>query len=616
MWVGGQSHLLLVVGLGLVVAVLFWPPWPLTPQAGLDNSWRAGLSWAHQLGLAWGGDVIFTFGPLYFLDYPLANSIGDVLVASLAWIAYAITITCAVSVAIGASRPTLAVRYRLAATLVCSALLMVLPTTNAFQLMHPLVPIALLATSFGAAHRMARTPWVVGLAVGMLALHTLYGAALAGAFALVVVTSALGLSGAARLLVSMSVTFLALWLLDGQSVFVLPQFLAAEFEIVRGYAPAMNANNPANFWQFPLAGALALSCLWCVSRVAHDLPRRARLGFVAGTAVTLWLAAREAFTRHDGHYWHFFALVAVLCLVFLLVRSGRALFSVALATGTVAYLMATTIFVPLLAPVDRLQSIDHASQVLRVVSSPEYATALFDQATRRLADSYAMTPELAQAVRAAPTSADPSDISTLMSVGANWDPLPVIQNYSAYTPALDALDASDLGARPRQILRAIPYPAIDGRNPFWDAPAYQRLIYCSYDVQSTSPKWQLLVPAASTRCSEGESAGAVDLAADQKASVPQRDGWQTLVTVTPRVSLLRAALELLTKPSPVFVAYGEQRWRLGSSPSAVDLMLNAPVPHPAFAGLPLTPYPSISVTIPAHLEFWFVEVAASAAPAP
>ncbi|MDR0994397.1 MAG: hypothetical protein LBN38_07540 [Verrucomicrobiota bacterium] len=43
------------------------------PQGGLDPSWELGLNWADIKGLAFGTDVVFTYGPLYFLAIELIN---------------------------------------------------------------------------------------------------------------------------------------------------------------------------------------------------------------------------------------------------------------------------------------------------------------------------------------------------------------------------------------------------------------------------------------------------------------------------------------------------------------------------------------------------------------
>ena len=74
----------------------------------------------------------------------------------------------------------------------------------------------------------------------------------------------------------------------------------------------------------------------------------------------------------------------------------------------------------------------------------------------------------------------------------HFDPLPVIQDYSAYTSYLDQLDRSYLGTpeAPRFILRSP--GAIDGRNPVFEPPATQLAIECHYHQVMATTVWQLL----------------------------------------------------------------------------------------------------------------------------
>jgi hypothetical protein len=53
---------------GLVVALLGWRIGFDRPGIGLDASWNAGLAMALDQGLHWGRDIVFTYGPLGFLQ--------------------------------------------------------------------------------------------------------------------------------------------------------------------------------------------------------------------------------------------------------------------------------------------------------------------------------------------------------------------------------------------------------------------------------------------------------------------------------------------------------------------------------------------------------------------
>src|SRR5947199_4760950 len=52
----------------LAIVVLAWHALPLSPGPGLDESWRAGLHMAAHYGLPFGNQLVFTYGPLGFLD--------------------------------------------------------------------------------------------------------------------------------------------------------------------------------------------------------------------------------------------------------------------------------------------------------------------------------------------------------------------------------------------------------------------------------------------------------------------------------------------------------------------------------------------------------------------
>ena len=68
------------LGFGPVVVValtmLTWPVTSVTPLAGLDNSWQAGLSLALARGLVFGRQVVFTYGPLGLVTEPRAVTGG------------------------------------------------------------------------------------------------------------------------------------------------------------------------------------------------------------------------------------------------------------------------------------------------------------------------------------------------------------------------------------------------------------------------------------------------------------------------------------------------------------------------------------------------------------
>lgn len=605
-----RANFVPVVGAGLLLAVLYWPLWPLVPSQGLDESFKVGLTWAHELGLHWGPDVLFTWGPLFFLDNPLASSRLAVTAASAVWILYALIVTLAAYAAFEHHR--ISGNMRLLAAAATSALLLTMPSSGGLTGMHVLVPMTIVLTMLAAVRRTLLVAVLAGIAVGMLGTHKLSDAIMAGALSVLCLTATLGIPGLVRFSAGAAISFVASWLLAGQSLVDLLVYVPGAYQIVRGFGPAMNTMDPGYVWHYPLAIALALAVVWCGWTLTEEPSRLRRFGFVAGIGAGLWIAARQAFTRHDvGHYWYFFGIVVLICIAFAILATDRRMARVAALTGLVAYLVVATTRVGPFVVLDRQASLNALDRTLGIIASRDEAQELLSVARLKLLSDYAITPEILDRVSDSPTIVDPVDISALYAaagvVTARWDPLPIIQNYSAYTPELDAINARSLRERPRQILRSVQYVTIDGRNPYWDAPAYQRLVYCSYEVVLATEAWQVIRPAA-TRCGQAQEGTTEDAAADQDVQVPSRTGAITLVTIAPIRSVAEQAVDFVIKPQPFFVTYGETRWRLASSPVAAELMLNTPEPHPAFANLPRTPYPTIAVTTPARVSFAFIDV--------
>jgi hypothetical protein len=111
----------------------------------------------------------------------------------------------------------------------------------------------------------------------------------------------------------------------------------------------------------------------------------------------------------------------------------------------------------------------------------------------------------------------------------DWDPLPVFQNYSAYTSELDRLNAAAAESQngPERILREnqllvlpeFPTPDLDGRYPGWDPPEQARAVLCNFAPLHTTERWQVLgrVP---DRCGRPRPIGSVESRYGEVVEVP------------------------------------------------------------------------------------------------
>lgn len=217
-----------------VVAIALAPLLWRCPQGHADSSWGTVLGYARQHGLAFGKDIVFTYGPL---GYVTQGTAPDGPWPLTFWLATGLTLLAIAPVAILLRRRG----WLLAAGL--AAMLLALPWFVAG--LDTLVPAGLLAWGL-LAITADRDPWRPWLGLAMLAGLgglTKFTWLVSGLATLAAVAGDLVLrrrfrEAAVPVLGGVAV-FLAGWMLAGQSIVNLPAFLTGSWHVAAGYAKAM-----------------------------------------------------------------------------------------------------------------------------------------------------------------------------------------------------------------------------------------------------------------------------------------------------------------------------------------------------------------------------------------
>jgi hypothetical protein len=598
---------------GLLVVVASWPRWTLVPDVGLDYSWVLGLAWAEELGLHWGSEVVFTYGPLAYTLAPMAFSWSQVFSAALLFVG---TVATTLYFAVESARTNLDLPAPIALLAGALGTTVAVSTSPAGLFLSPPTFVAILFGSVALlASRSMLTLTCLAVLLAITGHQKLSEALLALLFATLCAYAARGWRGSSLLLSLTAAAWLVLWLVLGQSLADIPGWIHYAVEISLGYTSAMSLEIPGVGWHYlaavPLAGLL-MAQAWGVTT---SKPRRERICLLIACALALWLSWKAAFTRHDGHALIYTSTVIVVGIAMLqIARPGRSLW---LGLAGLGFALITHGSIDrqfggsYLHPLERLERVQAFQHTLRALMSEDQRRSTLAGARRDLAERYRIGPALRATLGNDAVSADPWDISALWAAGATWDPLPVFQVYSAYTPMLDHANAQDLRQRPRQLLRHRAYRSIDGRRASWDSPLYQEVVYCEYAVVQTRGPWQVLRPTDATRCGALEPAGSTRAAAGEAVPVPARPGAQTVVSIDPARSFSDRAANLLAKSHPVTLTYGEGEWRYAHGQRATRLLLNAPLPHAAFSDLPRVPHATLRVSSKAEITFEFRKVHAA-----
>ena len=601
----GWTRLLFGATLLVATLLLTLPLGAPAPVPGLDPSWRLVLNTSGDA--QFGRDIVFTYGPWGFLDTALITS-GPAYALALLVRAGAITALWVVSVRglttrwpLWIAAPAVSVFVVLVASSAMSTL--VVAVAAQYVLRCALTPVA---------PGQTRTAWagvacIAGLAGLIIQVKFPNGAALCALAALALATN-LGLGSRRSQLIgsaSAAGAFVgvagAAWLARGQSLAHVWAWVRGSVELTSGYPEAMNFEYPE-----PSALAYTVAVLLGVAAVAAASPLLLRRSLGRWVIALLVLAVaggfafKSAFTRHDDfHEGVYFVIVGAL--FFALVGTSRAGSWLAATGGIVATVMAVGTMAPIAGPTTAAA---RWRADVSVLTSPDHRDDAIVAARAAMVASHQVPDSLLRRMRDKPVSIDPYESSVAWAYQLNWRPVPIFQLYSAYTPALDRLNATTLRqAPPRQQVLRHENSFTDGRNPLWDSPLYHLALACHYRMVKAEAAWTLLAKGR-WRCGQQEALGSEHVAANSRVEVPPSSGGHILLArFTPDpASLLERLGHTLVKPlTPMVAAADDIPYRLSRKTSPSGILVTFPeVENGVYAPLDVR---SLAFSEPGTLEF-------------
>ncbi len=200
--------------------------------------------------------------------------------------------------------------------------------------------------------------------------------------------------------------------------------------------------------------------------------------------------------RQDAHALPFqfqIALAALLLVAFAPTPRNRILVG-AFAVTSVAFgiLTVAQLWPEVLSPdLDRMKGRAAVKNLDRYLHW-ETTVRRLEAATRRALGPDQLPSSFVPYLAERRVSAYPWEIAAIRANHLRWQPLPVIQAYSAYTPALDGLNARALedAAGPEAIL--LSWTTIDAHEPLYETPRSWRAMLNWYDLELTTPNLYLL----------------------------------------------------------------------------------------------------------------------------
>lgn len=567
---------LIDVAVGLAIGLLTWPIASMEPDAGIDASWVTGLHVAARERLAFGDDIVFTFGPLGFLGFP-EPYLGWTSAAGLAFVGL---------VHVGA----IAGMYHLARQAVGGVVAAVLVLATAFTFPWiagwTLVGILIFLATTVAILRSAEAPtgrWFaasLGIAVGVACLGKLN----IGIASLVI--AGIGVAVTARdrpgsilaFVASAAATFAVLWIATGGGIGGLPTYVRSALELSIGYGQSMGQIDTQELLGVSLGAAATVTIIGLAALRSAGLPRGVQLAFWIVFALMAFSSFKGGYTRQGIGMVVY--VVTLLALWPAIVPRRAAVLS---AATSVAILLALVVGLSSVSIVTLVDPIGRWNAVTRQVG-----TVLFERSARAVVNAralqaeYGLPPEALALLSGQAVDIQPWEAGVAYAYpDMEWRPQPVFQSYAALTPYLDRLNADALAGdeAPSRILwltdPGVPL-SIDGRSLWFDSPTARIEMLCRYLPFAATETWQVLGRVAD-RCGTPVVLESTSADSGDPIAVPT-DGPSGIVTV--RISgmgrdLVSQLVTLAYRAPPWWMAARNDAHRIPLGVNGVPIVIGA-----------------------------------------
>jgi hypothetical protein len=236
---------------------------------------------------------------------------------------------------------------------------------------------------------------------------------------------------------------------------------------------------------------------------------------------------------------------------------------------------------------DPVANVRFAVEGARDLFSPGRRDTLIGFGRAAMESSYGLAPRGLAALRGHTVAVEPWEIGAAWAYRLDWHPLPVFQNYSAYTPALDRLNAEAVEDPdgPERILRhntlvvqpEFPSADLDDRFLGWDPPEQARAVLCNFAPLWADERWQVLARVPD-RCGPERELGTASAAAGEAVRVPAPGPGKVVfarIDGADVSGLERVQTFLFHAASRQAVVNGETRYRLVPETAGDGLLLRA-----------------------------------------
>jgi len=593
-----RRNLVLVVNAILFGVVAIWKlPWPISyAQGGLDPSWLIGINWAFLRNLQFGTELVFTYGPLGFLEFPGLIDYSLWMLSFLFTLFSHFMLFASTFLFVACTTSTTGSVTKLAgSTSLLLIFVMLAPSGAGHEVILSVLLLAYILFSLRLRRHRADLQSHLALLLGLpLAIVSLikfnYFLDSISLLIFVALICGIWMRRELKLCIGILAVYVGslevLWIISRQKFFGMLDYVAHGLQVALGYNAAMGVEGIV--WQVYVG--IMLMTLIPITLVYYSARRKREVSlFLILALPILFEAFKYGYVRHDLHVLYFmstFALIAGLLNILILkdicVDPGTITHIVPLLTplALFALIAVSGLAYPWLMRDNLMVKVSGYDQAMTLLVDNGRAESAIEQSKNSIRAQYRVDHEVIDAIGTSTVDVLPWDIALLWSYNLNWSPRPVLQSYSAYTRELDHLDSMHFaaGSRPEYLLYA--YESIDGRYPIFDEPETFRTILFGYEYAGRTGEFLLLRRKIFQGYGTAQELGSFKGELGSFIPVPRFESGYLFGNVTVSYSILGAIRSALYKPSPLYMQFKftdgrySQRFRFIESTAGNGLFLS------------------------------------------
>lgn len=468
------------------VIILTFPDLIIKTRFDADYSWYVGLHKAAQEGFVFGKDIVFTYGPLGFLTVPILIDTTTWLYSALYTLGVYAMFVFACCLFIKKEKASFLKTIIFAILFIAVFKGLLIRPGNDFNLQLAIFIFTYLyIRSEGNLISLCAIAFLYSV-LPFIKFSSVPAGGLAGAIFIIILLFYKRRKEAAVFLITSFVLFCILGLLLIGPPSAIYKYLYGSWQIASGYSDAMGVNGPEDLMDTALFAAIFgwisyfILFFYCAIR-----KRRDDLIYLILSFGLFFLNFKLGFVRSDLEHIVFFFSMWLIGFGLLYLKSFK-------DTKVIKYFVPSVIAVMfgisctkaislknLYFPndfADKLNNIRLSFNLFRGIGAEQQIAT----AKKEIQQVFYLHPLTVQYLTGHTMDVFPCDIAAVEGYGFKWDPRPVFQSYSAYTPYLDQLNAKHFlsDSAPEYILYLLESP--DRRYAVFDEPATFRILLQKY----------------------------------------------------------------------------------------------------------------------------------------